>query len=259
MVEAVSNLLQANENMQQQLASAERKLEEQAHMIDVHAKDARTDALTQLGNRRAFDIELANCEESFRTSGMPVTLLITDVDRFKLFNDTHSHQAGDEVLRGVSRTMQNSVRAKDIVARYGGEEFAIIFPGTTVEQARTLAEHVRSKIEAEAALKSAVDESRDCIANGDSLSLDCVQPAERIAIIHLAEFFAQLASTQSDPLLDFLGIRHPWLLEFSSFTPSHPTCGQNLPPLPHQRPTPSKMQAAPPGNRCAKPALTRKK
>jgi len=79
---------------------------------------------------------------------MPVTLLITDVDRFKLFNDTHGHQAGDEVLRGVSRTMQNSVRAKDIVARSGGEEFAIIFPGTTVEQARTLAEHVRSKIEA---------------------------------------------------------------------------------------------------------------
>ena len=82
MVEAVSRLLQANENMQQQLASAESKLEEQTHMIDVHAKDARTDALTQLGNRRAFDIELANCEESFRTSGMPVTLLITDVEIF---------------------------------------------------------------------------------------------------------------------------------------------------------------------------------
>ena len=134
-VDMVAKLIQANQHMQEKLASTEDKLRDQAQQIQVHAAEARTDALTLLANRRAFDDELARRIAEFRRHRRTFSLIMADVDRFKKFNDAHGHQTGDEVLRGVARLLRRKMREMDLVARYGGEEFAIILPGTNLDDA----------------------------------------------------------------------------------------------------------------------------
>jgi diguanylate cyclase len=133
---SVAQIIQANGRLQEQLKSAEVKLQQQAHQIEVHAADALTDALTGGANRRAFDTELSRRLAEFQRRKTPFCLLMVDVDHFKKFNDVHGHLAGDEVLRGVARVLRATCREMDIVARYGGEEFAIIMPSTTLRDAQ---------------------------------------------------------------------------------------------------------------------------
>lgn len=107
---------------------------------------ATTDGLTELANHRAFQDTLRAETIRAQRQGTRLSLLLLDVDHFKHYNDSYGHPAGDEVLRVVARLLRESVRAHDFPARYGGEEFAIILPDTTPEGARTVAEHIRSKI-----------------------------------------------------------------------------------------------------------------
>ena len=134
-VDVVAKLIQANQHMQEKLGSTEGKLRDQAQQIEVHAAEARTDVLTLLANRRAFDDELARRIAEFRRHRRTFSLIMADVDRFKAFNDKHGHPTGDEVLRGVARLLRRKMREMDIVARYGGEEFAVLLPGTNLDDA----------------------------------------------------------------------------------------------------------------------------
>ena len=143
---SVAEIIEANSRLQEQLKSAEVKLQEQAHQIEVHAADALTDALTGGANRRAFDSELSRRTAEFKRRATPVCLLMLDVDHFKKFNDVHGHLAGDEVLRGVARVLRETCRGMDIVARYGGEEFAVIMPSTTIREAQTGVLRICSRI-----------------------------------------------------------------------------------------------------------------
>ncbi|HEV3145274.1 MAG TPA: PAS domain S-box protein [Gemmataceae bacterium] len=108
---------------------------------------AVTDDLTGLRNRITLRQKLA--EECQRVSRyhLPLALMMMDVDRFKSFNDTYGHPAGDEVLRTVARLLQEKARTTDIVARYGGEEFAVLLPNTDLEGAAALAERFRLAID----------------------------------------------------------------------------------------------------------------
>ena len=146
--EAVTKILAANEKLQSRLADAEQKIQTQAEEIRTQQFDALTDSLTKLANRRAFDAALNKNIDSYNNQKKPFSLLIFDVDHFKQFNDTHGHQAGDEVLRCVGRTMTETVKTTDIPCRYGGEEFALILPNTRIDSARIAAERVRKAIEA---------------------------------------------------------------------------------------------------------------
>jgi diguanylate cyclase len=145
-VAAVSQLIDANKRMQQELESAEERLEAQAVQIESHAVEARTDPLTQVANRRALDDELQRCLADFERRGTPTTVMLLDVDHFKRFNDTHGHQAGDDALRTVARVVQQLIGDVGLVARYGGEEFAVVLAGRDVAKASTLFERARQAI-----------------------------------------------------------------------------------------------------------------
>jgi len=145
-VNAINSLVEANGKMKRDLESAESRLIEQEQQIASREQEAVTDALTSLKNRRGFDDETARCEQLQREMNVTSSVMIIDVDHFKKFNDTHGHQAGDEVLRAVGRALKGAVTARDVVCRYGGEEFAIIYPGRTAERARELSEKARAAI-----------------------------------------------------------------------------------------------------------------
>ncbi|ATF33512.1 GGDEF domain-containing protein [Burkholderia thailandensis] len=108
---------------------------------------ARTDALTGLGNRRAFDENLRREWARALRTGRPLSLLFVDIDQFKDYNDGYGHQAGDGVLREVGRCLALNVRrAVDDVSRYGGEEFVITLPDTDAKSATAIAEHIRRAV-----------------------------------------------------------------------------------------------------------------
>jgi len=107
---------------------------------------ADTDALTGLSNRRAFDAMLAREIDRSQRTGQSVSLLLLDIDHFKLLNDTHGHQVGDEVLRELGALLKRRTRQMDMPARYGGEEFVVILPGCDEDIAFDIAERFRQAI-----------------------------------------------------------------------------------------------------------------
>ena len=108
---------------------------------------SNTDALTQLANRRRFSETLEQELARARRYKRPLSLVMLDVDHFKRLNDSYGHQAGDDVLKSIAGLLPTTLRAQDMVARFGGEEFAIVLPETPVQQARAVAERLRSAIE----------------------------------------------------------------------------------------------------------------
>ena len=108
---------------------------------------ATHDGLTEAKNRRAFNEKLAEEWSRAQRYATPLSLVMFDVDKFKSYNDSFGHQAGDEVLRILARTVMGLVRTTDFFARYGGEEFALILPNTDAEGAYILAERLRERVE----------------------------------------------------------------------------------------------------------------
>jgi diguanylate cyclase (GGDEF)-like protein len=109
---------------------------------------ATTDSLTEVKNRRAFRESLAQEIQRATRYHLPLSLLLLDVDHFKIYNDTYGHLAGDDVLRQVALLSVQAARKTDVVARYGGEEFALILPNTDREGSLALAERIREIIAA---------------------------------------------------------------------------------------------------------------
>lgn len=105
------------------------------------------DPLTNLYNRRFFDMELQRLFGVAIRHGRPMSLLIGDIDHFKNINDTFGHLTGDLVLKEVSNAIASNVRSTDVLARYGGEEFAVILPETRVDAALTVADRIRKGVE----------------------------------------------------------------------------------------------------------------
>ncbi len=111
------------------------------------AELSRTDGLTGIANRRHFDESLATEWQRAQRHGLPLTVLLIDIDLFKVYNDLLGHQAGDDCLRQVAKTLQlQAHRADDLVARYGGEEFVVIAHADST-QALQLAERLRQAVE----------------------------------------------------------------------------------------------------------------
>jgi diguanylate cyclase (GGDEF)-like protein/putative nucleotidyltransferase with HDIG domain len=108
---------------------------------------AELDDLTKLPLRRAFRETVDSVLDARRTTGRPVSMLVVDVDHFKVVNDTYGHLRGDEVLRAVADRIRVNTRPADYIARYAGDEFVVLLPGTRLEDAVTIAERIRESVE----------------------------------------------------------------------------------------------------------------
>jgi len=106
-------------------------------------REATTDVLTGLINRKGFNVRMKRALSEARTDAAPVSVLMLDVDHFKHVNDTYGHHTGDLVLRLIGRLLSDSVRGRDVSARYGGEEFAILLVGADITAAATVADKIR--------------------------------------------------------------------------------------------------------------------
>jgi diguanylate cyclase len=137
--------------------------------LEAIQKEALTDPLTGLANRKHFDAALDQAISEANASQQPLCLLMGDVDHFKRFNDTWGHLTGDQVLRLVSKCLKDSVKGRDTAARYGGEEFAVILPGTSVINGRTVAEQIRHTVENKKIVKKSTGETLGSI----TLSMGC--------------------------------------------------------------------------------------
>ncbi len=111
-------------------------------------KLSRTDRLTNLNNRGFWEECLAREFHRYQRYHTPCSLVMFDIDHFKLVNDNYGHQAGDEVIRQVSKTLRDNLRPTDIAGRYGGEEFGIILGNTDAKHAFIFCERIRVAIEA---------------------------------------------------------------------------------------------------------------
>jgi diguanylate cyclase (GGDEF)-like protein len=110
---------------------------------------SRTDVLTGMYNRRHLEQELARLHDDAIRHGAPLCVVLLDLDRFKLINDTYGHATGDDVLQTFAGRLSAELRAGDIGGRWGGEEFLVIAPRTDLASAQALAERIRSVTEAE--------------------------------------------------------------------------------------------------------------
>ncbi|MEW7006891.1 PleD family two-component system response regulator [Lentilitoribacter sp. EG35] len=111
---------------------------------------AVVDPLTGLNNRHFLDAYMGKLIARAKRRNTPISMLITDIDKFKNVNDTHGHDAGDEILREFARRLRASVRGADLACRFGGEEFVVLMPDTTAEMAAQIAERLRAAIETSA-------------------------------------------------------------------------------------------------------------
>ncbi|MCG8635763.1 MAG: GGDEF domain-containing protein [Desulfobacterales bacterium] len=104
---------------------------------------AKTDILTGLLNRRGFEESVTGALELAREAQSPLSVIIADIDHFKLVNDTHGHLIGDNVLKMLAKLLREHTKGKDIAARFGGEEFILVLPDTPLKGAFVLAEQIR--------------------------------------------------------------------------------------------------------------------
>ncbi|WP_425856176.1 GGDEF domain-containing protein [Aeromonas veronii] len=126
-----------------QLSNAEKEIKELRAALNETRKLANEDALTNLLNRRAFDLEL----EGLIRSQHPFSLILADIDRFKNFNDEYGHLLGDQVLRAFSKRLRDACKEGVTAYRLGGEEFAMLVPHRSLALARQMAESMRRAIE----------------------------------------------------------------------------------------------------------------
>lgn len=115
-------------------------------LAENHERAARTDELTGLANRREMHNRLTTEFSRYQRSGHHFSIALIDLDLFKKINDRYGHDAGDEVLREFAVLMQTVIRQTDVAGRWGGEEFLVLLPDTSLLQALTLAERLRSQV-----------------------------------------------------------------------------------------------------------------
>lgn len=135
-----------SKTLEQRLAATTTEVDVLRNRLEEARRDATTDGLTQLSNRKSFDEQFERLRGLSQNGRGSLTLALLDIDHFKKFNDTWGHQTGDQVLRFVASVLARHGKSPRFAARYGGEEFAMLFAGETPAQVMAALETVREEI-----------------------------------------------------------------------------------------------------------------
>lgn len=140
------DMIKQNQMLESELTKSSRAMVELQRDLELVRKEAMTDSLTSLANRKCFDSEIRRIIQEAEGSGQTFCLIMLDIDHFKSFNDNYGHQVGDQVLRLVARTLTDGVKGRDVAARFGGEEFAIILPDTNLQGGVKVGDYLRKAV-----------------------------------------------------------------------------------------------------------------
>ncbi|MCG8683641.1 MAG: GGDEF domain-containing protein [Desulfobacterales bacterium] len=143
MLDTTKAIIKSGSRLQTRMKVSSEDLKQLHKELEVSQKEARTDALTGLTNRRGLEKRLELERIRARQNNVTFSVIMLDIDHFKKVNDTYGHLVGDSLLKGFAFVLNGQVRRNDLVARYGGEEFLILLPETDVEGAYAVAEKVR--------------------------------------------------------------------------------------------------------------------
>jgi diguanylate cyclase len=158
LVQTAKDMQESNQELEANLASSKREITELQFSLEMVRSESQIDPLTQLYNRKYFDERLAHAIDEAHATDEALSLLITDIDHFKAFNDNFGHLTGDQVLRLVAMSVKQNVKGQDTAARYGGEEFAIVLPNTVLRSALTVADHIRRAVMTKELMKRSTGE-----------------------------------------------------------------------------------------------------
>lgn len=158
LVRSTRMMRETNQALETRLTASRKHIQQLQHSLEAIRAETLTDPLTGLGNRKYFDRAFAEALQSAEKSGEPLSLMMLDIDNFKLFNDNYGHLTGDQVLRLVALSLRQNIKGQDIAARYGGEEFAVVLPRTAVRQGLIVADSIRRSVMAKELKKKSTGE-----------------------------------------------------------------------------------------------------
>ena len=158
LVVATKDMEKTNHALEARLKASKHEICQLQHNLEAVRHESLTDPLTTLANRKFFDLAIEKAMTEAAKAGEPLSLLMTDIDHFKKFNDTFGHLTGDQVLRLVAQAVKQNVKGQDVAARYGGEEFVVVLPRTGLAQALKVGEHIRRAVMGKELMKRSTGE-----------------------------------------------------------------------------------------------------
>ncbi len=158
LVHTAKEMEASNQKLEARLNASKQEINQLQENLEAVRNESLTDPLTQLANRKFFDTALAAAIADAHAKTEPLSLMMTDIDHFKTFNDNFGHLTGDQVLRLVATSVKQNVKGQDTAARYGGEEFAIILPNTVLRSAIVVADHIRRAVMTKELMKRSTGE-----------------------------------------------------------------------------------------------------
>ena len=158
LVIATKDMEEINHALEARLKTSKHEICQLQHNLEAVRHESLTDPLTTLANRKFFDLSIEKAIVEAAKSGDPLSLLMTDIDHFKKFNDTFGHLTGDQVLRLVAQALKQNVKGQDVAARYGGEEFVVVLPRTGLAQGLKVGDHIRRAVMGKELMKRSTGE-----------------------------------------------------------------------------------------------------
>ncbi|RED54135.1 GGDEF domain-containing protein [Aestuariispira insulae] len=168
-----------NQRLRAKLEETSSEIHSLREKVESVQKEALTDPLTGIANRKQFDMSLRNEAMHAMESGASLCLAFVDIDHFKLFNDKYGHPVGDRVLKLVADMLSKNIKGRDLAARYGGEEFVLMLPQTELEDAIQLCDQIRGTV-ADKVLRSK-QSSEDYGRITISVGVGIFDPGERLS------------------------------------------------------------------------------
>jgi diguanylate cyclase len=158
LIQTAKSMEQTNQTLEARLSASKQEINQLQENLEAARNESLTDPLTTLANRKYFDQALGKAVNEALSHQEPLSLMLTDIDHFKTFNDNFGHLTGDQVLRLVALSVKQNVKGQDIAARYGGEEFVVVLPNTVLRSAITVGDHIRRAVMTKELMKRSTGE-----------------------------------------------------------------------------------------------------